>query len=455
MTLSDLQAPVIAADDFEALEAEAAAFDNNEVFKQAALQHPGLSFVLVDNDAALKELCTQLSSVTNHDFIAVDTEFMRITCYYPDFSLMQLAVGHKIYIVDVLQLSSINDVIAALCETEAKVLVFSGAEDLELLAREARRIGCKKFLPDTIYDLQLMMAFCGHSFGRGLNFALQGFLGITLAKDCTRSNWNVRPLSSEQLVYGALDVFYLERLFHAIRERMSDRNFAFFEQEMQYVRSHYEYDIDENEAYLTLSAAGMLTDKELNILQFLAKQRILKAREENCALNRVITTKAMWQLAKFTPRNKKDLERRGVKHGTVLKYGDQILSWLNQAKNAPRYPNLTIPYDYFSHQREMQENFDCLRRELTKRIAGSGICPQVIMRKHFLNDYFRAKSLGQVPLLQQSWRYELLGPLDVPLEPILPLEPGVSSADAALMDHMAEELCSNPCSGVVVLHKDE
>ena len=110
--------------------------------------------------------------------------------------------------------------------------------------------------------------------------------------------------------------------------------------------------------------------------------------------------------------------KTGVRHNTVRLYGDTILKWISQARVAPRYEHLTIPYDYFSHQRTMQGNFDHLKKVVGERIVGSNICPQVLLRKQLLNDYFRAKALGEVPLLQQSWRLDLLGPLDVPLEPM-------------------------------------
>lgn len=379
----------------------------------------GVDYIFIDSSQQISELCQLIDSLTSDDIIGLDTEFMRVTCYYPDFSLMQLAIKGCNYLVDVWMLeSNVQPVIESLCHTKAIVLTFSCSEDIELLAHEARRINCDIILPEHIYDLQLMLAFCGHSYGRGLNFALQEFLGITLAKDCTRSNWTIRPLSDEQLIYSALDVEYLEPLFFKIKEVISERNFRFFVSEMDYIRSRYVEDVDENEAYLSIPASGLLNDKELNILQYLARERLEMARSENQALNRVITSKAMWQLARYLPRSKRELEHRGVKSGTIRQFGDLIIKWIAAARHAPRYPNLTIPYDYFSHQRCMQENFECLKKAINKGLENSNICPQVLLKKQLLNDYFRAKALGQTPLLQTSWRLELLGPIDVPLEPM-------------------------------------
>lgn len=378
-----------------------------------------VGYIFVDQGSLARELCDLIDSLQEGDFIGLDTEFMRVTCYYPDFSLLQLAIHGNNYLVDVWMLEGkVQPIIESLCRTKATVLTFSCSEDIELLAHEARRIQCTPTLPERLYDLQLMLAFCGHSYGRGLSFALQELLGISLSKDCTRSNWTHRPLTEEQLVYSALDVRYLEPLFYEIRKRMSDRNFSYFVQEMDYIRSQYDEEMDEDDAYLSVTAAGMLSERELNILYYLARERLLFAQQENQALNRIITSKAMWQLARYTPRSKKELEHRGVRHNTVRLYGDTILKWISQARLAPRYEHLTIPYDYFSHQRAMQGNFDHLKKVVGERIVGSNICPQVLLRKQLLNDYFRAKALGEVPLLQQSWRLDLLGPIDVPLEPM-------------------------------------
>lgn len=379
-----------------------------------------VAYTFIDDSHRLNELCDLIDSLESTDVIGLDTEFMRVTCYYPDFSLMQLAIKGRNYLVDVWMLEGdVKPIIESLCETEAVVLAFACSEDIELLAHESRRTNCSRVLPKRIYDLQLMLAFCGHSYGRGLNFALQEFLDVTLAKDCTRSNWTRRPLTEEQLIYGALDVHYLESLYLKIREVISDRNFRYFTEEMDFIKSRFNEDVSEDDAYLSVAAAGMLSEKELNILYYLAKQRLIYAQQENQALNRIITSKAMWQLARYTPRSKKELEHRGVKPGTVRQYGDVILKWISQARVAPRYPNLTIPYDYFSHQRLMQENFECLKRVIAKGLEGSNICQQVLLKKTLLNDYFRSLALNQTPILQTSWRKELLGDIDVPLEPII------------------------------------
>ena len=380
-----------------------------------------VEYEYIDEAEGVTQLCALLQELEPEECIGLDTEFMRVTCYYPMFALLQLAIRRVNYLVDIWMLEgSVQPIIEALCHTKAQVLAFACSEDIELLAHEARRINCDRTLPENFYDLQLMLAFCGHSYGRGLNFALQEFLGVNLTKSCTLSNWIMRPLSDEQLIYSALDVEYLEPLYLKLKQVISPTNFQYFIAEMHDLVHSYDAEPEPDEAYLSIPAAGMLNDKELNVLFYLARDRMLQAQHDNEALNRVITTKAMWKLARYLPRSKKELEHQGVKSGTVRVYGDKILAWLNAARVAPRQEHLTLPYDYFSHQREMKENFNQLKQVVNERLSGSGIRPEVLLKKQLFNDYFRAKALGETPLLQQSWRLELLGPIEVPLEPLEP-----------------------------------
>lgn len=379
-----------------------------------------VEYEYIDEPEGVTQLCTLLQELEPQECIGLDTEFMRVTCYYPQFALMQLAIRQVNYLVDVWMLEGeVQPIIEALCHTKAKVLAFASSEDIELLAHEARRINCDRTLPEHFYDLQLMLAFCGHSYGRGLNFALQEFLGVNLAKSCTLSNWLARPLSNDQLIYSALDVEYLEPLYHKLEALITPTNMRYFCAEMDYIVHSYDIEPNPEEAYLSIPAAGMLNDKELNTLYYLARDRMLQAQLDNEALNRVITTKAMWKLARYLPRSKRELEHQGVKSGTVRVYGDKILAWLNAARVAPRYDGLTMPLDYYSHQSEMKENFNQLRHTVSTRMASSGIRSEILLKKQLFNDYFRAKALGETPLLQQSWRLELLGQIDVPLEPIV------------------------------------
>lgn len=385
-----------------------------------------VTYQVVDNKDSLRELCALVESLEPQDFISLDTEFMRITSYYPDFSLLQLAIKGQNYLVDMWVLGEqALPLIVALCHTTAGVLSFGSIEDIGLIALWARKAKCTPVLPMRFYDLQLMLSFSGQNKVFGLREALQSLLGVTLNKEYTRSNWTQRPLATEQLRYSALDVNYLEPLYHLIYERMPVQNFSYFVEEMHHICGQFVEEDDPDEAYLSISAAGMLSLKELNVLHYLARERMIYGMQHNQALNRVITSKAMWQLARFTPSNKQELLRRGVNSSAVRRHAPMILEWIKAAKRAPQYEHLTIPYDYFSHQRALQENFDYLKKQIRERLQQTrALDEHLLLRKSLLNDYFRSLYLGTTPLLQQSWRLKVLGKLDVPLEPLSRLNQG-------------------------------
>lgn len=389
-----------------------------------------VDYEFIDDLHRLKEICDLIGSLSEDDYIGLDTEFMRRNSFYPYFSLMQLAIHGHNYLIDMSKLGENNKaILEAIGHTDAIILTFGCSEDVVLLAHEARRLECTSLMPRRMYDIQVLLSFAGHSYGRGLNYSVQQFLGVTLSKDCTLSNWYKRPLSSKQLKYAALDVHYLEELFVKIRQITTDTNYEYFKEEMEYMRQCAIEEPSDDEAYLSIPGAGLLNEKELNVLYHLAKERQIRAREDNVSLNHVITTKAMWQLARFLPRSKRELSGRGVQPRPLHVYGNEILAWLNRARKQRKYEGLVIPYDYFCHHRCMQGNFDCLKAAMKEQIKKSGICPQLLTKKPLLNDYFRAKALGQTPLIQQSWRLAVLGKIDVPLEPMSSIENDVEEFD--------------------------
>lgn len=376
-------------------------------------------FIYINHFRDVKELSILINSLTEDEFIGLDTEFFRRNFLLPKFSLLQLAIRGTNYVVDVWSLDQdVQPLIESLSLTKAAILLFACHEDLELLSYEIRHLYKGLGLPKKVYDLQLMLSFFGHSFGRGLSSVLEEFLGIHLDKKCTRSDWMQRPLYNEQLKYAALDVQYLEPLFWKIREHMDDKLFSYFQDEMAYICQEFNDPLDEDDLYLAVPSASTLNMFELNILQYLAKNRYLQAEKEDHALTSIMPHNAMWQIAKAKPRSKLTLFKLGLKDYQVHRYGDLILMWVRKACKEPLYSNLTIPFDYFAHRRDMVTNLNLLRDTVQERLADAKFCHNLLAKKPLFNDYFRAKYFGKVPLLQQGWRKEVLGTIDIQLDPL-------------------------------------
>ena len=126
------------------------------------------NIVLVDNETSLNVLNTFLSSLGEDKNVSVDTEFTRTKTYYPILDLVQICIDDTVYIVDPHALKLLS-FFKAFVNTKANCLFFSAREDLEILSFEAHKLGLEKTLPEKCTDLQLMMAFLGLGYSKGLD----------------------------------------------------------------------------------------------------------------------------------------------------------------------------------------------------------------------------------------------------------------------------------------------
>ena len=99
-----------------------------------------ISYIKVDEKVKLDCLIDSIRSLTEEEFISLDTEFVRINTLFPILGLLQLKLKNKTYLVDPVALD-IKDLIRVLTETKAAVLIFSGDEDLEILVKIAQDNG--------------------------------------------------------------------------------------------------------------------------------------------------------------------------------------------------------------------------------------------------------------------------------------------------------------------------
>src|SRR5574344_2123449 len=158
---------------------------------------------IVHKKEDFKSLADIINSLTEHDFISIDTEFIRNKTYYPKLYILQLCIKGEVYIVDTLSKVDYKPFYEALVNTKATALVFSGREDFEIMRFECKKVCLDVFLPENCVDLQLLLAFLNISYSQGLQAAIKEQLDIELIKDQTLSDWSLRPLSDEQLDYAA------------------------------------------------------------------------------------------------------------------------------------------------------------------------------------------------------------------------------------------------------------
>ena len=370
-----------------------------------------ISYIKVDEKTKLDLLIDSIRSLTDEDFISLDTEFVRINTLFPILGLLQLRFKNETYLVDPVALN-IKDLVRTLTETKAAVLIFSGEEDLEILVKIARDNGFASLLPQKVYDLQLLAAFDDFLYGKGLNAYVKELLGAELEKDCTRTDWLYRPLSENQLIYAALDVEYLEEMYKLLYKRIDEKRFSYFLAEMELKKADADIVYNPQTAYRQIKGAGLLKNDALTRLQYLCQKRLEFALKHDIALNHVITTGALCDVAKNSPLTLQGLASCGVKWGAIRQHGAMIIEWIKESLTLPERSDLLLPINYFAHKRELKDAFKRLKRYLEKCAHDAGIAPDLLAAKKYVYDYFLKKYLNEVPYLEFSWRKNVVADIN-------------------------------------------
>ena len=168
-------------------------------------------FSLVEDDEQLHDLCTALGAEAS---LAIDTEFVRESTYFPQFCLLQVASPQGTYCIDPLAMQSLDPLVTLLGSPNTSLALHSARQDLEVLLQSTGR------LPNRILDTQIAAALTGHHEQIGYAALVEEILGLKLSKEQTRTDWSQRPLSNAQLHYAADDVIYLNQILGVLAEKL-------------------------------------------------------------------------------------------------------------------------------------------------------------------------------------------------------------------------------------------
>ena len=147
--------------------------------------------------------------------VAVDTEFARFNTYYPIVGLIQLGTSEACFLIDPLAINDLSPLKQILAKPSIMKVFHACSEDIEVFQHA---LG---FVPKPLHDTQIAAAALGVGFSMSYQSIVEYYLGISLPKDQTRSNWLARPLSQDQLRYAALDVIHLLQVYEHQREQLS------------------------------------------------------------------------------------------------------------------------------------------------------------------------------------------------------------------------------------------
>jgi ribonuclease D len=165
----------------------------------------------ITTTAELEAFCAQIAEAP---FIAVDTEFMRETTYWPKLCLIQVASETASAVIDPLSEEiDLAPLLAVLADPKVEKVFHAARQDVEIF----NNLGV---LPKPLFDTQIAGMAAGFGEQIAYDALVRQMLRIDLDKSSRFTDWARRPLSQAQLDYALADVTHLAALFPLLRARL-------------------------------------------------------------------------------------------------------------------------------------------------------------------------------------------------------------------------------------------
>ncbi|MCD8521595.1 MAG: ribonuclease D [Saccharospirillaceae bacterium] len=258
-------------------------------------------------------------------YLAVDTEFVRTTTFYPEAGLLQIADSHGSYLIDPLTISDWQPLVEVLLHPLVVKVFHACSEDLEVFRR------LTGVVPAPLADTQIGGAMAGLGASLGFQRLVKEVLNINLPKEETRSNWLMRPLREEQISYAVADVHYLYRLYPKLVSLLKKLGRqSWLAEDCERLLTLSEKAEKASLYFRRVKLAWKLRPQELLLLQHLVLWREQQARERNVPRSKVVDDNCLWNIARFKPRNRDQLIKAGMRPQSVREDGKILLDMVGQ-----------------------------------------------------------------------------------------------------------------------------
>lgn len=354
---------------------------------------------IITTASEFNNLCLSLSQSV-HDFIAVDTEFVRQKTYWPHWSLLQLATAKDTYIVDVTNLNPHKDFEAfknLLLQSSITKVFHACRQDIEIFLHEL------DIIPNTIFDCQIAAFLCGFPEGMGLAKLAHELLGIEVTKAQQHTNWLSRPLSSKQIAYATTDVEIIRKLYNELNFKLNKLErwgWLHYEQAHLFLSRTYLPDLDG--LWYRIRTHHKMKASKRALLQELCRWREEKAQELNYNRARVATDDMLVKIVDIEPEDIVGLVDQVP--AISINHMEEIWSLLSDfKKRSPHtYPKLKhAPYRP-PYLIEVFEKIAKLRHQTAIHL---NVAERLLASDEAIRNFIS----GSEANFSSNWRYEVFG----------------------------------------------
>ncbi|MGP1275845.1 MAG: ribonuclease D [Caulobacterales bacterium] len=356
---------------------------------------------LIQTTDALANACEALGK---DPYIAVDTEFMRESTFWPQLCLIQAAGSKLELLIDPLADGiDLAPFLALLKRTDTVKVFHACRQDLEIFFHKGGEL-----IPEPLFDSQIAASAVGLGDSISYDNLVRELLGKEIDKGSRFTDWSRRPLSDRQAEYALADVTHLHKLYPILKDRLekSGRE-EWVKEEMRLLTNPETYRMDPENAWKRLKPRKT-TAKWLAAMKAAARWREIEAQTRDVPRSRIMKDDGIYELAQSAPVSQDQLAAlRAVPKGFERsKPAERLMEMMREAMEAPEKhaPKL-------ARQNHLPANIgpvvELLKVFLRVVAEDEGVAPRLIATVPDL-EQIAANDKADVPALS-GWRYKVFG----------------------------------------------
>lgn len=277
------------------------------------------------------ELAAFCDRIKGQPFVAVDTEFMRETTYWPKLCLIQAATPSDEAVIDPLaEGMDLEPFLEVLRDPKILKVFHAARQDVEIFNN-------LQAMPRPLFDTQIAGMAAGFGEQIAYDALVRQMLKIELDKSSRFTDWARRPLTDNQLTYALADVTHLARLYPMLRERLErEGRLGWVTDEMADLTDAANYDVEPENAWKRLRPRRH-TAKYLAVYRAVAAWRERTAQLRDQPRGRILKDEAIDEVATQAPTDADGLDRlRSVPKGfSGSRFGPDLIAAIREALKDP------------------------------------------------------------------------------------------------------------------------
>jgi ribonuclease D len=366
--------------------------------------HKNLDYTLVETGDQLTRFYAENKGI---QWMAFDTEFIPEKYFRSKLCVISVATPNGNYVLDAIKLDKLDGVLRLIEAPNILKITHAGENDYQILVTGYNA------KPKNLFDTQLSYGFLNSDYPLGLQYLVEKELKIRMDKGELRSDWEQRPLTTEQMEYAVGDVINLYPLMKVLKRKLKRRGkleWANEENSQWEQPGYFSAEAVEFVNFFTGISTRGLNRQQKVLLVRLHLWRYEEAAKRNCPLNQVLKT---WLLNTIV-RNIKGgkhalLKDRTVPDGIVNHYWPMFERfYTRKATGRERALLARIPGEGNGDPRRTVV-MDMLYPIIKLKALDQGISPNLVISKKEMNK-MKAHRYYYPSYLDGGWRRKLLGP---------------------------------------------